>query len=66
MEEVKTKRIETEVNQGKIDYINYAHNRQVIITGSFFDKLEAQAPWKHMFFCAFEDCISYFGESVTA
>ena len=28
--EVKTKKIETEVNQGKMDYINYAYNEEII------------------------------------
>ena len=29
MEEVKTKKIETEVNQEKIDYRDYAHNEEI-------------------------------------
>ena len=29
MDEVRTKKIEIEVNQDQIDYINYAHNEEI-------------------------------------
>ena len=29
MDEVRTKKIEIEVNQDKIDYINYAHSEEI-------------------------------------
>ena len=76
--EVKTKKIEIEVNQEKIDYINYVYNKEIAywkkaalererrkrIAGfsAFKNFVETQTPWKHAFFCMCEDCISYFGE----
>ena len=30
-----------------------------------FNESEKQTPWKHVFSCTCEDCISYFGEPAT-
>ena len=64
--EVKTKKIEIEVNQEKIYYINYAYNKEIAcwkkaalerewrkrVDGfsAFKNFVEIQAPWKHAFF----------------
>ena len=61
--EVKTKKIEIEVNQEKIDYISYVYNKEIAywkkaalererrkrIAGfsAFKNFVEIQTPWKH-------------------
>ena len=75
--EVKTKKIEMEVNQEKIDYINHVYNKEIAywkkaalererrkrIAGfsAFKNFFETQTPWKHALFCVCGDCISHFG-----
>ena len=76
--EVKTRKIEIEVNQEKIDYINYVYNKEIAywkkaalererrkrIAGfsTFKNFVEIQTSVNMHFFCICEDCISYFGE----
>ena len=38
----------------------FIKNHEILLI--YFNELETQTPWKHMFSCLCEDCISYFGE----
>ena len=76
--EVKTKKIEIEVNKEKVDSINYVYNKEMVywkkaalererrkrIAGfsTFKNFVEIQTSVNRHFFCICEDCISYFGE----
>ena len=48
----------------RVNTTYFIKNYEILL--KYFDELEAQTPWKHMFYYACEDCISYFGESITA
>ena len=44
----------------KINATYFAKNREIL--SDHFNEFETQTPWKHVFSCMCEDCISYFGE----
>ena len=47
----------------RVNTTYFIKNYEILL--KYFDELETQTPQKDTFSCACEDCISYFGESIT-
>ena len=48
----------------RVNTTYFAKNYEILL--KYFNESETQTPWKHVFSCTCEDCISYFGEPATA
>ena len=48
----------------RVNTTYFAKNYEILL--KYFNESEIQTPWKHLFSCTCEDCISYFGEPATA
>ena len=46
----------------RVNVTYFFKNHEILC--KYFDE-ETQTPWKHVFYCTCEDCISYFGEPAT-
>ena len=47
----------------KINTTYFVKNHEILL--NYFKEVEKQAPWKHVFPCTCENCISYLGEAAT-
>ena len=47
----------------KINATYFVKNYEILL--NYFEELKHKTPWKHVFSCTCEDCISYFGEAAT-
>ena len=48
----------------RVNTTYFVKNYEIFL--KYFNEFETQTPWKHVFSCTCEDCISYFGEPATA
>ena len=47
----------------QINATYFVKNHEILL--NYFKEPKTQTPWKHVFSCTCEDCISYFGEAAT-
>ena len=47
----------------KINATYFVKNHEILL--NYFKEPETQKPWKHVFSCMCDNCISYFGEAAT-